>query len=40
MDAALQEGGLLGSQAVAQDYAARGVNVLSMSQVDTPLHSQ
>ncbi|GAA5863194.1 hypothetical protein JCM3774_000806 [Rhodotorula dairenensis] len=29
-----EEGGLLGSQAVAQDYAARGVNVRSMLQMD------
>ncbi|KAG5636513.1 hypothetical protein H0H81_007772 [Sphagnurus paluster] len=30
----VQEGGLLGSQAVAQDYEARSVNVLAMSQFD------
>jgi leucyl aminopeptidase len=29
-----EEGGLLGSQAVAKDYEARGVNVLAMSQFD------
>ncbi|KAJ3811819.1 peptidase [Lentinula lateritia] len=29
-----EEGGLLGSQAVAQDYAANSVNVLAMSQFD------
>jgi bacterial leucyl aminopeptidase len=28
-----KEGGLLGSQAVAKDYEARGVNVIAMSQV-------
>jgi bacterial leucyl aminopeptidase len=28
-----QEGGLLGSQAVAKDYEARGVKVIAMSQV-------
>ncbi|KAH8834094.1 peptidase [Flagelloscypha sp. PMI_526] len=29
-----EEGGLLGSQAVAKDYEARGVNVIAMSQFD------
>ncbi|KAF4610436.1 hypothetical protein D9613_006927 [Agrocybe pediades] len=29
-----EEGGLLGSQAIAKDYEARGVNVLAMSQFD------
>jgi leucyl aminopeptidase len=29
-----EEGGLLGSQAVAQDYERRGVKVLAMSQFD------
>jgi len=29
-----EEGGLLGSQAVAQDYASKGVNVIAMSQFD------
>ena len=29
----IQEGGLLGSQAVASDYERRSVNVLAMSQV-------
>ena len=29
----MQEGGLLGSQAVANDYARRGINVYAMSQV-------
>lgn len=33
INAYLKEGGLLGSQAVAKDYEARGVNVLAMSQV-------
>lgn len=28
-----EEGGLLGSQAIAKDYEARGVNVIAMSQV-------
>ena len=28
-----QEGGLLGSQAVAKDYEAKGVKVIAMSQV-------
>lgn len=28
-----KEGGLLGSQAVAKDYEAKGVNVIAMSQV-------
>lgn len=28
-----EEGGLLGSQAIAKDYEKRGVNVLAMSQV-------
>ena len=28
-----KEGGLLGSQAVAKDYEARGINVVAMSQV-------
>ncbi|KLO12837.1 peptidase [Schizopora paradoxa] len=31
---AAEEGGLLGSQAVAQDYAKKGANVLAMSQFD------
>jgi len=29
-----EEGGLLGSQAIAKDYEARGINVLAMSQFD------
>jgi hypothetical protein len=28
-----KEGGLLGSQAVAQDYKKKGINVIAMSQV-------
>jgi hypothetical protein len=31
-----KEGGLLGSQAVAKDYEAKGVNVIAMSQVSGP----
>ena len=31
----IQEAGLLGSQAVATDYKAHGVNVVAMSQFDT-----
>jgi len=33
----IQEGGLLGSQAIAKDYENRSVNVLAMSQVRHPL---
>jgi len=33
LNACPKEGGLLGSQAVAKDYEARGVNVIAMSQV-------
>jgi hypothetical protein len=32
----IQEGGLLGSQAIAKDYEKRSVNVLAMSQVRDP----
>jgi hypothetical protein len=32
-DALPKEGGLLGSQAVAQDYKKKGINVIAMSQV-------
>lgn len=32
-----KEGGLLGSQAVAQDYEKKGVNVIAMSQVGSIL---
>ena len=32
-NAYLKEGGLLGSQAVAKDYEAKGINVIAMSQV-------
>ena len=28
-----EEGGLLGSQAIAKDYEAKGINVMAMSQV-------
>jgi leucyl aminopeptidase len=35
-NACSKEGGLLGSQAVAKDYEAKGVNVIAMSQVSGP----
>lgn len=34
----IQEGGLLGSQAIAKDYEKRSVNVFAMSQVRHPLN--